>query len=265
MKQCILKKALSGGVVMLLVSAAQASTVTVDFSLDDNGLGLGNGQQIDTEFFTNFTVGSGGTGHLGPAIFDSSDPGPNDGGGDPDLLVNLGNIMILQNDSLGTQTTPGFFDTPNDEAGFSPSGMGSIIFDFNSAVELISIDLIDINGGILADVFLTDGNGNTRFYDVPSQWTHDISAAPGTDGYNTLDLQTLLPQAPEAGIPLLTNEVPSPIEDPGFDPFNVVQLEIQYSGSAALDNLVFEDNPIPEPMSLTLLGLGGLVVVRRRR
>ncbi len=258
-------KWLAGGFAMSLAVAAHAVPITVDFSNDDNGSPMVNGQIVDTEFFTNFTVSSGGTGHAGTAIFDSSDPGPNDSGGDKDLLVNLGNIMILQNDALTSQTTPGIFDEPNDEAGFSPSGMGSMIFSFSQAVELVSIDLIDINGGILADVFMTDGDGRVRHYDVPSQWTHDIEASPGTQGYNTLSLQTLLAQDPEPGVPILTNQVPAPTQDPGFDPFNVLELEIQFSGSAALDNLVFEDNPIPEPATLTLLGLGGAVLLRRRR
>ena len=68
----------------LCVAAAPhpvSASIMVDFGLDDNGAALGNGQIIDTEFFTWFTITSpdAGTSHLGPTIFDSTAGGPNAG------------------------------------------------------------------------------------------------------------------------------------------------------------------------------------------
>ena len=79
--------------------AGMAGVVTVDFETDDNGLLLGNGQIIDDEFFSRFTITSPETGisHLGPTIFDSTPGGPNAFGHDKDLLVDLRNVLILQN------------------------------------------------------------------------------------------------------------------------------------------------------------------------
>ena len=65
--------------------------------------------------------------------------------------MGLGNIVILQNDDFPTQTLPGIFDTPNDEA-----DGGTIVFDFVSPLRLLSIDLIDM---IFGAVPITLDNG----------------------------------------------------------------------------------------------------------
>ena len=53
--------------------------------------------------------------NLGAAIFLSTPGGPNDGGPDPDLLVDLGNVLILQSeDAPGQNAVPGVFDVPNE-------------------------------------------------------------------------------------------------------------------------------------------------------
>ncbi|NOY43551.1 MAG: PEP-CTERM sorting domain-containing protein [Planctomycetes bacterium] len=244
------------------VSAAVVFPYTVDFSTeDDDATPLVNGQAIDTEFGNLFTITStvdgGGAGHLGPAIFDSTDPGPNSSGGDSDLLVNLGNILIFQNNAFPTQTTPGIFNTPNDEANFNDRG--SFIFNFITPAELLSIDLVDINGGVTVQLTLTDTSGNSRIYDVPSKWTNDVSIAP--IGYDTLDLTTLLPQNGE-GI----GGDATATEDPLFDPTLVETLTIAIDGSGAIDNLVI--GSIPEPTSGILLTLGmitGLLTRHTRR
>jgi hypothetical protein len=246
---------------VLCIAAAPvpaSASMMADFNLDDNGAALGNGQIIDTEFFTWFTITSpdAGTSHLGPTIFDSTSGGPNAGGADRDLLVDLGNILILQN--TGYSSNDGFFfDVPNDEADFNPLGYGTFVFAFTNPVELLTIDLVDIDRGAIVDLTLTDGSGRTRTYHVPQRWTYDIASTPSANGFDTLDLTTLADQVGEAGGTATASEMA------GFDPIDVQLLEIRLSGnspSAAIDNLSF----IPGPPTLLVLA-AGLAGGRRRR
>jgi len=231
---------------LVLWGQTQAA-ITLDFETDDFGTPLVHGQDISTppEFGNWVQISSSGAGHLGPAIFDSTN-GPF--GGDPDLNVGLGNILILQDSSSPTQTTPGIFDTPNDAA----SG-GTITFTFLSPVYLLSINLVDIDSGAQTTVTLTDGGGGSRVYNVPNNWTGEKSMTLA--GWHTLDLTTLLPQ-PGPGI-----GGPATATDFGLNPFDVTRLEVQFSGSAGVDGLVF----IPEPATMLLAGLGFAVLALRFR
>ncbi len=268
-----------------LIGAAGAQAVTLDFETEDDFLTtLVNGQSISStaradrdgvpfstdtvlEFgnLVNITATvDGSDGHLDISIFDSDPAGPNAGSQDPDLLVDKGNILILQSDNPASATTTSVspthglvFDNPNDEA--NNDDRGSIVFDFLAPVELTSIDMVDINGGAHATLTLTDTTGDVRIYDVPSQWTTDVTVA--TMGWQTLLLNTLAAQPSE---PSASGGDATVIQnDAGFDPTSVVQLNVAFDGSpssAAIDNLVF----IPEPASLALLGLGALAMFRRR-
>lgn len=258
---------------MVCVSPSAAVT-TIDFETDDGGNVLINGQAINStliapdtvaEFGNVVNIGSrviGSGGHLGPAIFDSTPGGPNAGSQDPDLLVGLGNVLMLQNnDSPGFSIDPTYgkvFDLPNDEA--TVSDRGAIVFDFLNPVELLSIDLIDVNGGVNVIVTLTDAGGDQRVYDVPTKWTTDLTVA--LNGWQTLDLTTLLPQPSEVNA--IGGDAVVTLNDPGFDPQDVIQLDVAIVGSSpsgALDNIVF----IPEPGAMVLLGLGALGLRRRRK
>lgn len=253
-----MKKARSmvAGALALAFSSASVLAVTIDFETDEFGSPLGNGKKLANEFATNFfTITSAGPGHLGPAIFDSSNPGPNAGGGDPDLLVGLGNIAIMQNENFPAESPPGFFQTPNDEASFN-GGRGEMIFNFNFGVELTSIDMVDINGGGNVRLTLEDSAFLTRTYVVPDDWTGDITVT-GPPGFQTLDLTTLANQ-PGIG-PGNPNATVS--QDAGFTPTDVQRLVVSFDGSAGIDNLVF----VPEPSALLVLGLGGVVLIRRKR
>ena len=268
----------------VMVEATTAALVTIDFETDDNGNPLVNGQAISSfaradrsgvpfstdtvlEFGTLLTVDEtiqGSDGHLGPVIFDSTPNGPNQNSQDPDLLVDKGNILILQSDNPASATTTTLdatygllFDNPNDEADFADHG--SIVFDFLNPVEPVSIDLIDINGGAHVTVTLTDVGGLQRVYDVPTKWTTDVTNAPA--GWQTLFLNTLNPQPAE---PNATGNDATVIQnDVGFDSTAVIQLDVLFDGSpssAGMDNLVFI---VPEPATVMLLGLGLLAMVRR--
>ncbi len=202
--------------------------VTIDFETEDDLVTpLVNGQDISTppEFGILYAITDAGAGHLGSAIFDSTPGGPNATGPDLDLLVGLGNLLILQDPDHPTQTVPGVFDTPDDDR----SG-GVIIFDFLTAVTPQSVDLVDINGdGQHVDITLVDAAGLERLYIVPGHWTNDITTAPV--GYDTLDLTTLAPQTGEGGA------IATASEDSGFDPTDVVQIVFDFLGSGAIDNI----------------------------
>jgi Tol biopolymer transport system component len=214
-----------GGVVISAdgLHVAFWNSLRLDFEDD-----LVNGQAISpqTQLENGITISSAGGTHLGPAIFDSSPLGPNAGGDDPDLLVGLGNILILQSADQPSQTVPGIFDTPDDDA-----GGGTVIFEFPAAVELSSIDLIDVDNAAI-QVMLIDVTGRARAYTVPAGWTRDL-AASGPKGFDTLDLTTLADQTGEGGATATVSE------DPSFDPTGVLMLEIEFSGSAAMANLRF--------------------------
>lgn len=235
----------------IAASSALGSVVTIDFETDDDMVTpFANGQVVSSPgaFGTYFNLSSLGSRQLGPLVFDSSPLGPNAGGPDPDLLVDLGNVLIMQDDSRPAQTVPGFFDTPDD------ANLGGIlVFDFVSPVELRSVDMVDINGNGPVVLTLVDGGGLTRAYSIPMHWTFDPTVSP--NGYDTLDFTSLLPQLGEGG------QSATAVQDAGFNPFGVVRLEVDFEGSGGLDNLVF----VPAPGAAFLLAASGLMFARRRR
>jgi len=242
----------SAGVVCL--AASTASAVLVDFEGFGNGLEVGRGPHGGSfqpyPAFFDLAVTSFGAPVQGASIFDSTPGGPNAFGSDLDLLVNLGNILIVQNDTFATQTVAGTYDVPNDE----PDG-GTLFFDFVNPVEMLSVVLIDIDAHGAVNLILTDGSALTRTYSVPNYWTFDISVS-GPNGFDTLDLTILTPQLGEGGA------VATAVEDLGFNPLDVATLEIIQSGSAGVDNLSFGVIPAPSTLLVLMAGLAGL---RRRR
>ena len=204
----------SAGVVCLAVSTASA--VLVDFEGFGNGREVGRGPHGGTfqpyPALFDLKATSFGAPVQGASIFDSTRGGPNALGSDPDLLVDLGNILILQNDTFATQTVAGTYDVPNDEA-----DGGSLFFDFVDPVELLSVVLIDIDAHGAVELILTDGSALTRTYSVPSFWTFDVSVS-GPDGFDWLDLTILTPQLGEGGA------VATASEDLDFNPLDVATL-----------------------------------------
>ena len=203
--------------------------LTLDFETEDDfATVLVNGQDVSTppEFGTYVAI-SGTGDNQGAACFDSTAEGPNADGPDRDLLVNLGNVLILQSNDDPDQTVDGIFDTPNDSA-----RGGLLTFDFVFPTELFSIDLIDLcKGNQDAVVTLTDSKGRQRIYEAPGGWTTDISE-DGPPGFLTLDLTTLDDQPGFQTTATAT-------EDPGFDPSVVFQLTVWFESSGATDNVVF--------------------------
>jgi hypothetical protein len=164
----------------------------------------------------------------GAAIFDSTPGGPNDPGPDLDLLVGLGNILILQNNLAATQTVPGIFDVPNDD-----TNGGMLFFAFPGSTHVHQIDLIDVDEeeAVGVTVTLLDSGGKTRVFTCPPSWTED-RLNDGLPAFRTLDLDTLAPQPGFAA-------VATAVEDPGFDPDEVISMTIDLGGAQAMDNICF--------------------------
>jgi uncharacterized protein (TIGR03382 family) len=111
------------------------------------------------------------------------------------------------------------------------------------------------DNGAATTVTLVDVNGLMRQFDVPGNWINDIEAT-GPLGFGTLDFAGLGPQTADTGDQATVSQ-----NDAGFDLNSVVSLEVDFSGSGALDNLNFI--PAPGTVALALAGLG--LAGRRRR
>jgi hypothetical protein len=228
---------------------AEPETFAIDFETEDDfATALVNGQDLSTppEFGNLFSLSTvpappGGQVHYGAAIFDSDSAGPNAASSDQDLLVDQGNVVILQENP--GQVVPGIFALPDDSAGGGKFVFEFTGFEFIEKVEPLAIDLVDIDGGVPRPtrVVLTDVLGHTRSYLVPAGWTRDI-ANEGPPGVGTLDLTTLAPQPGFAATATSSETL-------GYIPGEVVRLEVELGGSGALDNLVFRREADPSATS----------------
>jgi len=238
---------------MALVTSASATVVTTDFSVGPFGP-LVNGQVlVGDEVSQFFTLSSSGN-NAGLTVFDTDPTGPNATSDDEDLLVGLGNALILQNNHED-DVTGGVYDDPDDDR-----NGGIIAFDFIGPVQLLSLDLIDMNGGNGGTVTLTDLQGDTAVFTIPESWTFDIGVTPTADGFATLDLTDFNPQDAEGvGGPATA------VVDANFDGTQVVGLDIFFVGSGGVDNVTYDISFIPTPGVAAIAAAGGLVCLRRRR
>ena len=214
----------------------------LDFESEDNfETALVNGQHIDTEFGELVTLTSSGA-NAGLAIFDSTPGGPNDPSQDPDLLVDSGNVLILQTENLPPDAND-IFPRPNDD-----EDGGTITFEFTDGISPASLRLIDLDAGDGATaVVLTDGAARTRTFTLPSNWTGDLTL--GQPGQRVLDLTTL---APQPGFGSLATAV----EDAGFDPSDVIRVRVTLDGSGAIDDLAWCQASLPRALAHERHGSG---------
>lgn len=239
-----------------IVYEAQPVTYLLDTETEDDfTTELVNGQAISTppEFGNLVSISTlqppAGAQHFGAAAFDSDPDGANAEAEDQDLLVDIGNVMILQEN--GVQNTPGIFSKPDDAA-----NGGTLVFDFTGfnfleKVAPESLFLIDIDSDAPAapvqptavTITLTDVLGKQRVYTIPQGWTEDVSRFPDA-GVRKLSLVTLDPQPG-----FLAASIATASEQPDYLAGEIVRLEVKLEGSGAIDNLTFskEADPIQAP------------------
>jgi hypothetical protein len=193
---------------------------TFDFEATEAGP-LVNGQSLDS-FACQVSIA--GSNHRA-ALFDSTRGGPNDPRPEPDLLVNTGNLLILQGGNLAADAN-GVFPNPNaDDDG------GVLSLTFPTSIEARSVRLVDIDASDSeCGVVLGDSSGRRRTYVVPADWTGDRTLLQ--PGQGTLDLVTLDPQ-PGFG------SVATAFEDSGFDAGAVVRIDIVLGGDGGVDDVTW--------------------------
>ncbi|MGH0029979.1 MAG: PEP-CTERM sorting domain-containing protein [Myxococcota bacterium] len=224
-----------------LVLAGPAAAVTITF--DD--LGLAHGDVVDSQYagVTISAINSSDGPDLA-VVFDSDLSGTRD----PDLEfgtgwlggnlapdTKLGNLLIIQENSTGC--SDGTCDRPDDE-GSRPAGV--LIFDFDVAVTSFGFDVVDIEN-------VMDENGSITFFDGASSTTIAMSTflAGLTLGDNTANTVT-------------------PFDVAGLDGISQIdRVELSFAGSGAIDNVTFD--PVPEPSTALLLGLGVAGLAARTR
>lgn len=200
----------------------------VDWEASANGtIAIGNGQQLDGAglFQPRFRIEGSGA---GVAAFDSSPAGPNAQSNWSRLLVDQGNVLVIQGDP--SQSVPGVFDAP------APSvGGGEIVIDLLERGLPRSIDLVALGAGTNARITLRDQRGEGRTFEIPAGFTSDGTAGP--DGVvRSLRLDDLADQVGSSATATAS-------EDARFDESRIDYIRIWMDGPGAIDRLIF--GPVP--------------------
>ncbi len=192
---------------------------------DDFATPLVNGQGLSTppEFGNLVAISTLPGNHLGAAVFDSSPTGANVGGPDSDLLVDSGNLLILQDASHPGQTVAGVFDTPDDAINGGTIRLDFLVPGGVSALSLVVVDFEELP----VDFTLTDSSGRERTVEVPTGYTSD----------SQLDTLSLVSASTANGVTSIVET------DSSFDPRAVVRLDANFRSSGAIDDILLCLNP----------------------
>lgn len=251
-----------------LLAAAPAQAGVIDFEVDGSGAAILLGDVINTQYAAGIFGAPPGIGATFSAInpnrshdflvaFDTDNPT----GGDSDLAgpflpgnnnttgegaLSPGNVLIIQEntDSCTPDGNGGYTNCSDpDDEGRRPAGTISVVF--TDAVSLVSMDLFDIE---LLENGMTENN-RIRLY---------------SDAAKTLPINIdFFTPAMGSG-----NAANNKWDRVMFGVDDVMAIDINFNGSGALDNIVFDYGvPVPAPGALILLGLGmlGLGMTRRTR
>lgn len=226
-----LKLALLTLATSLVAGGAVAAPITLTF--DD--VGLVHGSVVSTQYsgVTISAINTGGGPDLAVA-FDSDLSGTRDtdlefgGGWSAGNIADerLGNLLIIQENSVDCGT--GICAAPDDE-GSRPAG--TLIFDFDVAVTSFGFDLVDVDS-------LDDEVGSITFFDGMSSTTVSmLSFLSGLPiGDNSANRIT----------PFLVGDLNGISQ--------ITRVEMNFGGSAAVDNVTYD--VVPEPATGALIGLG---------
>jgi hypothetical protein len=225
------------GVLLAATAAAPAGVLTLDFETDAAGNPIQPGQFIDDEYAA-WGVSISAQNNRGPdaaITFDSANPT----GGDPDLATPgyhasndraLGNILIIAED-VRDRNNDGYVDDPDDQAGRNP---GYFSFLFDAPQYFGEATMVDIEEG-----------GSVELFNYDFQ----------TQSYTPVQTYAVAGQADNA------------MQTVSFMPgesFNAVRINM--SGSGAVGELsVGGGTVIPEPASVSLIGLGLFMMLPRRK
>lgn len=218
---------------VLCCSSTVVNAAVIDFE------GFAMGTIIDDEYGTSPAVSAiniGGGPNLA-VIYDTRPPI----GEDPDLeapFTNInntqlgslspGNVLILQENFTCDEDT---CSAPDDEG---TRAAGTFFFEFESVINLTSIDFFDIEGDE------TPGNAINLFDVNGNEIMAGLFFTPDTGGDNKWDQLV-------------------------FNVDGVKRIELNMGGSGAIDNIQYSVVPVPAAAWLFGTGLLGLVGVARRK
>ena len=168
----------------------------------------------------------------------------------------LGKVLIISENNVRDKDNDNLIASPDDE-GSRPAG--SIFFDFDFPLAEIGFDLIDVEGpgefepDVDGGFFATFFTGGTEL------------ASVGFGDF--IDNTSLFFDSTVTYGNNLANRI-SPISASALSIAAFDRVEINFGGSAAIDNLTWTPvpgTPIPEPSSLALFGVAVAGLVSRRR
>ncbi len=266
------KSAITVALAAILIGATAPDSLADVITFDEAAIsGLTHGRVIDSQYFASegVTVSAQNPNrcHDLAIIFDSEFTGWTS---DTDLLgppwasgnlaqgpgsVVLGNLLIISEHNDGNGD--GIVNNPDDEG--SRPDAGSLFFEFEEPIVEFGFDLVDVEGaaeitastGYFAAFYL-DGVlvDQVSFADfiTPGSGYYDPTVAYGNNSANRI----------------------TPITSAQLGVVNFDKVEVNFGGSAGIDNLRWEhegppQEPVPEPGTSALFGLGMLGLVQRSR